>query len=96
MSQPVTQHEFTADPNLLVSVIKSQAGTLSKALLEGVMNSIDAGSARVDITVTQTTFTIADTGKGFRSAQEVQAWFGRFGTPHQEGDAIFGRFRMVM
>lgn len=90
----VTQHDFTMDPNLLVAVIKSQAGTLSKALLEGVMNSIDAGSPRVDITLTETGFTITDTGRGFTSEEEIRTWFGRFGTPHAEGDAVFGRFRM--
>lgn len=87
-------HNFTMDPNLLVSVIKSQAGTLSKALLEGVMNSIDAGATRVDVTLTQTEFCIEDNGKGFSSEDEIKNWFGRFGTPHTEGDAIYGRFRM--
>jgi hypothetical protein len=82
------------DPNLLVSVIKSQAGTLSKALLEGVMNSIDAGATRVDLTLSQTGFEIADNGKGFRTEADIRNWFGRFGTPHQDGDAMFGRFRM--
>lgn len=88
------RNEFTMDPNLLVSVIKSQAGSLSKAILEGVMNSIDAGASRVDVTLDRERFTIADNGKGFANEQEILQWFGRFGTPHQEGDAIYGRFRM--
>ena len=92
--QTSATHEFTMDPNLLVSVIKAQAGTLSKALLEGVMNSIDAGATRVDITLTCDSFTISDDGKGFADAEEIRLWFGRFGTPHVEGDAIYGRFRM--
>ena len=87
-------HEFTMDPNLLVSVIKSQAGTLSKALAEGVMNSIDAGAKRIDITLSTEKFLIKDNGRGFTSEQEIRLWFGRFGTPHIEGDATFGRFRM--
>lgn len=85
---------FTMDENLLVSVIRSQAGSLSKALLEGVMNSIDAGATRVDITLDSKSFTIVDNGKGFGSAEEVRNWFGRFGTPHQAGDAKFGFYRM--
>lgn len=88
------QLDFTMDPNLLVSVIKTQAGTLSKALLEGVMNSIDAGASRVDITVTKTGFTISDNGRGFESEAQIKELFGRFGTPHTEGDALYGRFRM--
>jgi hypothetical protein len=87
-------HDFTMDPNLLVSVIKAQAGTLSKAVLEGVMNSIDAGATRVDITVDCESFRIEDNGRGFTSDDEIKNWFGRFGTPHVEGDAIYGKFRM--
>lgn len=86
--------EFTMDPNLLVSVIKSQAGTLSKALLEGVMNSIDAGASTVSLTVHEKGYVIEDNGTGFKSREEIEAWFGRFGTPHAEGDATFGRYRM--
>lgn len=89
-----TTLDFTMDPNLLVSVIKTQAGSLSKALLEGVMNSIDAGASRVDVTVTTDGFTIVDNGRGFTSEQEIKELFGRFGTPHVEGDALYGRFRM--
>lgn len=89
-----TIEEFTTDPNLLVSVIKSQAGTLTKALLEGVMNSIDAGATRVDITLDEKNFVISDNGQGFRSREEIRDWFGRFGTPHTAGDAVYGRFRM--
>jgi hypothetical protein len=85
---------FTMDPNLLVSVIRSQAGTLAKALLEGVMNSLDAGATRVDLTVDATRFSIADNGRGFASEEEIRLWFGRFGTPHAAGDAQYGRFRM--
>lgn len=85
---------FTMDPNLLVSVIKSQAGTLSKAILEGIMNSVDAGASRIDVTLTTEEFVIEDNGKGFTSEEEIVNWFGRFGTPHVEGDAVFGRFRM--
>jgi hypothetical protein len=92
--QSSATHEFTMDPNLLVSVIKQQAGTLSKALLEGVMNSIDAGATRVDVTLTTESFVIEDNGRGFASEEEIQNWFGRFGTPHVENDAVYGRFRM--
>lgn len=91
---PTQREAFTMDPNLLVSVIRSQAGTLTKALLEGVMNSLDAGATRVDITLDTHSFSIADNGRGFASEEEVRLWFGRFGTPHQAGDAQYGRFRM--
>lgn len=90
----IENHAFTMDDNLLLSVIKAQAGSLAKALLEGVMNSIDAGASRVDIQLSATEFEIKDNGKGFSSEQEIVQWFGRFGTKHEEGDALFGRYRM--
>ena len=90
----VNTHDFTMDPNLLVSVIKAQAGTLSKAILEGVMNSVDAGAKSIEVSLDKEQFTIRDNGRGFSSEEEVKLWFGRFGTPHTENDAVFGRFRM--
>lgn len=86
--------DFTVDPAILHSIIKSQAGTLSKALLEGLMNSIDASASEFSITLTNDGFTVFDNGRGFQSREEIEKWFGRFGTPHVEGDAIYGRFRM--
>lgn len=86
--------EFSMDRNLLVSVMKAQAGTLSKALLEGIMNSMDAGASSVHIEITETGFSLQDDGKGFTSRSDIDTWFGRFGTPHIEGDAKWGTFRM--
>lgn len=86
--------EFTMHSNLLVSVMRSQAGSLSKALLELVMNSCDAGASRVDVTLDGTSFVVEDNGRGFASRQEIRDWFGCFGTPHVEGDAEYGHFRM--
>jgi len=79
---------------LLVSVIRDQAGDLWKGVLEGVQNSIDAEASRIDITVDETRVVISDDGRGFRSMREVEDWFETFGTPHEDGDAVFGRFRM--
>lgn len=88
------RRSFRMDPALLWSVIKSQAGTLAKALLELVMNSIDAGASQVVITLNGTSLKVEDDGRGFQSRTEVEAWFETFGTPHQEGDARWGKFRM--
>lgn len=86
--------DFTVDPAILHSIIQSQAGTLSKALLEGVMNSIDAGATSLSVTLTADTFSLVDDGRGFQSRDEIEKWFRKFGTPHEEGDATYGRFRM--
>lgn len=87
-------HDFKMHPGLLRSVIRKQAGSLDKALLEGAMNSIDAGSTRVDITIEALRVTIRDDGRGFTNADEVRDFFATFGTPHDDGDATYGRFRM--
>lgn len=88
--------KFSMHPDLLYSVIKNQAGSIGKAILELVMNSIDAGATRVDITLDRRTVKVADDGKGFTSRQEIDEFFETFGTPHPENDphAVYGRFRM--
>lgn len=86
--------QFTVHPHILYSIIQSQAGTLAKALLEGVMNSIDAGATRVSVQLETDRFTLSDDGRGFQSRQEILDWFEQFGTPHEEGDAVYGKFRM--
>ena len=81
-------------PRLLWDIITRQAGTKEKAILEAVQNSIDAGTDRVEITLDADSFAISDNGKGFRDRTEIEEFFETFGTPHEEGDAKFGRYRM--
>lgn len=85
---------FKPHPALLLSVIRNQAGTIGKAVLELVMNSIDAGCTRVDVELTRHTIKVVDDGKGFLNRQEIEAFFESFGTPHEDGDAVYGKFRM--
>jgi hypothetical protein len=90
----VEKRRFGMHANLLYDVITKQAGTLQKAILEGVMNGVDAGASRIDVTLDMKTLTIVDDGKGFVGRKEIEEFFETFGTPHQEGDATYGRFRM--
>lgn len=85
---------FGMHPNLLFDVILRQAGTLQKALLEGIMNAIDAGATTCKVTLDTHSFTVEDDGRGIQTRQEIEEFFETFGTPHQEGDAVYGRFRM--
>lgn len=85
---------FTVDRNILFSVMERQAGTIAKAMLEAVMNSVDAGATRAVVKLDAKTLSVRDDGRGFQSREEIIKWFGCFGTPHQEGDAVFGQFRM--
>ena len=95
---------FTIDVNLLRDVIQKQACSLDKAVLEGVMNSIEAGATRVDVNLKigkndgdKHILSIYDDGKGIETDKEVRLNFGRFGTPHTEAEkkaGIWKRYRM--
>ncbi|KQN96918.1 ATP-binding protein [Paenibacillus sp. Leaf72] len=85
---------FELDPQIIHHIIHHQAGSIGKAIIELIMNSVDAGAQTVKITMTKDGFTCEDDGKGFSSKNDVLNYFGRFGTPHQEGDATYGRFRL--
>jgi hypothetical protein len=85
---------FKVHPQLLWDVIQRQAGTLTKAVAEGVMNSIDAGAKTVRVSLSDTAVSITDDGKGFRDRKEIELFFETFGQPHEEGDATYGTFRM--
>ena len=86
--------EFSVDKDIIHSLISRQAGTLAKALLEAIMNAIDAGSTRVAVRLGATGFSVSDDGRGFRSKQEIENWFAVFGKRHVPGDATYGEFRM--
>ncbi len=88
--------KFKMHNNLLHTIIFKQSGSIEKAILELLMNSNDANSTRIDINYdsTKDTFTIADDGKGFTTDEEIEAFFDTLGTPHKDGDAKFGRFRI--
>jgi len=87
--------EFKMAPKLLLDVIRKQAGTLAKAIVEGVMNSADAGAKACNILINGDKVQILDDGKGFKNAKEVEEWFGTFGAPHaEEEEKVYGTFRM--
>lgn len=88
------QLTFGSHQSLLMTVIKSQAGTLAKALLEAIMNSVDAGAESIKLTLDENSFSVADDGHGIQDRAELERVFATFGTPHEEGDAVFGRFRV--
>ena len=77
------QRRLTVHPHLIYDVITMQAGTLSKAIQEGVQNTFDAGATRCDVRLTSAQFTVTDDGKGFGSREEVEQFFEVFGLPHE-------------
>ena len=86
---------FKMHDKLLLDVIKKQAGSIQKAVLEGVMNSIEAGASKVDVTVEPTQIKIVDDGRGFQSREEIKLFFETFGQPHTESEnKRWAQFRM--
>lgn len=85
---------FRLHPSILLTLMEEQAGSLSKALAELVMNSIDAGATSIHITLNDTGFAVTDDGQGFVSREQIEDFFEMFGAPHEEGDAFYGRFRI--
>ena len=87
--------QFKMHPHLLLDVMRRQAGSISKACLEGIMNSVDAGATRCDLTLTSTTLTISDDGRGLRNRDEIVRWWEVFGQPHEADEGkTYGAFRM--
>jgi len=86
---------FKMHPKLLMDVIRRQAGTLGKAIVEGVQNSIDAQATGVDITTERGRVVISDDGGGFPSRDEIEKFFEVFGQPHDASERkVYGTFRM--
>ena len=87
--------DFKMHPQLLRDVIKRQAGSLEKAVTEGVMNAIEAGSAEVRVVISHNKVEIIDSGKGFAALEEIEHYFEVFGAPHaEEENKIWANFRM--
>lgn len=99
-----------ADPNLLLDVMRKQAGTLQKAICEGTMNSIEAGASAIYIKLWEEKptdeekvqgsrgkafVTIQDDGLGIQTRKEVEMHFEKFGTPHDASEnKTWAKFRM--
>ena len=90
----VESRSFSVDPAIIKSIVREQSSSPAKAVAELIMNSVDAGATRIDVTVSGYDFVIVDDGRGFRNREEVVENFEIFGKPHTEGDAYFGRYRV--
>ncbi len=91
----VEKRRFGMHPKLLLDVIRRQAGTLAKAVMEAVMNSIDAGAKVCDIEIGSARVSIRDDGKGISDRTQVEQFFETFGQPHSEDEGKrYGTFRM--
>ncbi|MDO8728645.1 MAG: ATP-binding protein [bacterium] len=87
-------HAFEVDAAIVNDLIYRQNGTISTALRELVMNAFDANSEKVELLIWAEGFDVKDVGDGFEDESSIMRNFKRFGTPHKEGDAKYGRFRI--
>lgn len=86
------RHEFEARQGLIEDTVKRQAASLSKAILEGIMNSVDANATEIMISMTENEVTISDDGDGIPKG-EVQEVFRKFGRRENAGEGkTFGEF----
>jgi Histidine kinase-, DNA gyrase B-, and HSP90-like ATPase len=94
-AQHTERRSFSMHPRLLYDVIRRQAGSLGKAVLEAVMNAADARATQVEITIEPDRVLIIDDGQGFRSREEIERFFEVFGQPHDASEQkTYGTFRM--
>jgi len=95
---------FELHPSVLERILFEQACTLEQAIMEMIMNAIDAGAGQIHITTTLDTddnvrvLSVRDDGQGF-DEQEAERVFRTIGLPHtkeeDEGRGTkFGKFRM--
>ena len=94
MSESSEFLDFDVDKSILTDLVFSQNGTIESGIRELVMNAFDANSPRCEIILGKNHFEVLDQGDGFEDEQSIHRFFKTFGTPHQEGDAMFGRFRI--
>lgn len=86
---------FNMHERLLVDVITRQAGSLAKAILEAVMNAVDAGARTCRVHTRPSRVVVADDGRGITKARDIHEFFATFGRPHDADEAkTYGTFRM--
>jgi len=89
----MAKRQIQVGPQLIYHMIEGQAGTFGKALLEFVMNSIDAGAGSVNITLTPKSFSVADDGKGVNRIEEVEECLATLGFDHGDNnERTYGKF----
>ena len=85
--------DFEVSSTIMRYVIENQAGSIEKAILETVMNAVDAKADNVPVRFEgPSKLAIEDDGHGLRTREEVRKHFGVFGFDHQTDDEqAYGR-----
>lgn len=100
MTQTKERRELKTSSNFMFMAFRSQSGVLEKAILEGVMNSVDAGATSIHVKLSASKIQIIDDGEGMQTQKHIEDYFEVVGAEHQmdsdgySADARFGTFRM--
>jgi len=87
------KQEFEVTQGLLEDDMRRQAGSIEKSWLEAVMNSVDAGASKFEISIKSDHTNISDDGSGM-DKEEIEMYFKQFGYKDTDvEDKTFGRFR---
>lgn len=88
------KRKFRATEGLLHDVMRKQAGSVEKAILEAIMNSVDANATEVTVNIEETLVEVFDNGDGLQE-DDVIDYFEQFGYKDDDiADKEFGKFRM--
>ena len=86
---------------MLLDMVTQQTTRFEKAVMELIMNGIDAGATQIGVTLDSNWLQVQDNGKGLPHDEETMlACFQSVGNPHaldeygRSTDAKFGRFRI--
>ncbi|WP_028492651.1 ATP-binding protein [Thioalkalivibrio sp. ALE19] len=89
----MAKRKIEVGSQLIYHTIVSQAGSFDKALLEFVMNSVDAEAASMSIEMDTNGFRVTDDGKGIQRIQDVETCLGTLGFEHDSTESrVFGKF----
>lgn len=85
------KRQIVAGSMLIYHAIYSQAGKLEKAILECVMNSVDAEASKIEITVDNEKYEVKDDGVGLSRMEEIESFFEELGFDHSGDNYREGR-----
>lgn len=97
MKNTTETRTFKPAKNMIFHVIYNQAGSVEKAILECLMNAVDAGATKVEVDFNDNgiDYSVKDNGKGFSSKKEIEDCFEVFGFDHgtpEENHRTYGTF----
>ncbi|WP_019583815.1 ATP-binding protein [Thioalkalivibrio sp. ALE16] len=89
----MAKRKIEVGSQLIYHTIVSQAGSFDKALLEFVMNSVDAHATEMTIEMDRHGFRVEDNGKGIQRIHDVETCLGTLGFDHDDTEGrVFGKF----